>query len=70
VLALKDFEETKAFASNVLHDVEYEIALLNRTYNNYIKHGAVNAAAELKEVIDLKTQELEAENWVFKMTFN
>ena len=66
----RSFEETKQLASDTLNDMNHEVAVLTRTYNNYIKHGAVNAAAELQEIIASKTQDIEAEEWVFSMAFN
>lgn len=65
-----DYEVARQAASDTLSDMEHEIAVLNRAYRNYVKHDAVNAAAELKELIDGKTQELDAENCVFGMAFN
>lgn len=64
------FEETKQFASNNLDDMSRELARLTRTYNNYLKHGAVNAAAELLPELEWRERDIEAEESNFTMTFN
>lgn len=64
------FEETKQFASNNLDDMSRELARLTRTYNNYLKHGAANAAAELLPELEWRERDIEAEESNFTMTFN
>ena len=65
----RSFEETKDRASEALCDMDHELAVLQRTHRNYIKHGAVNAAAELEEIIHDKEMEIESEECLFEQTF-
>lgn len=66
---MKTFEETKQMASDNLCDMERERSLLSRTYRNYARHGAVNAAAELLEKIEALEIDIACETQVFRMAF-
>lgn len=66
---MKTFAENKQMASDALCDMEYELALLCRAHRNYIRHGAVNAAAELTENIDALENGIACETESFRMAF-
>ena len=66
---MKTFEETKQMASDTLCDMERELSLLSRTYRNYARHGAVNAAAECLEKIETLEGDIACESELFRMAF-
>lgn len=66
---MKTFEETKQMASDNLNDMEHELSLLYRTYRNYAKHGAMNAAAELHKKIETLEGDIACESELFRMAF-
>ena len=66
---MKTFEEAKQMASDNLSDMERELALLSRTYRNYTRHGAVNAAAELLEKMEAMETDIACETQMFRMAF-
>ena len=66
---MKTFEETKQMASDTLNDMHHELSLLSRTYRNYEKHGAVNAAAELRAQMEALENDIAAETQMFRMAF-
>ena len=63
------FEETRDQAQDTLNVMELCLARMNRTHRTYIKHGATEAAAKLKEEIDSLEQELGCERDVFRQAF-
>lgn len=66
---MNSFEETKQKASDALCDMERELSVLYRTHRNYMKHGAVNAAAELQERIEALENGIACETELFRMAF-
>ena len=66
---MKTFEETKQMASDNLCEMGRELALLSRTYRNYERHGAVNAAAECLEKIQALENDIACESQMFRMAF-
>lgn len=66
----KSYEQTKQEASAAIGDMYGELGRLRRTYNNYRRHGAVNAANNLLPEIEAKQIEIEGETHYFNMAFN
>ena len=64
------YEEQKQWASDVLGDLNLAIQQKTRLYNRCMKHGAVNAAAELAVEIEGMETELLCEQELFDLTFN
>jgi len=65
----RSFEETRQRADDNLSDMERRRARLMRTYNNYMKHGAVNAAAEMMARLEAAENEIKFEEHMYRMTF-
>lgn len=66
----RTFEETKQFASDAIDDMYRDLARVERTYNNYLRHGAVNAAAELLPEMEWRERDIQAEESHFTMAFH
>ncbi|HBR08028.1 MAG TPA: hypothetical protein DD735_03900 [Clostridiales bacterium] len=65
----RSFDETRRRADDSLSDMECQRARLMRTYNTYLKHGAVNAAAELMARIEALENEIKFEEHMYRMSF-
>lgn len=63
------FDETRRRADDNLSDMERRRARLLRTHGNYMRHGAVNAAAELMTQIEALENEIKFEEHMYRMTF-
>jgi len=66
----RSFEETRQMADETINDMERRHARMTRTYNTYVKHGAVNAAAELMTEMETLDCEIQAEQHHRRMAFN
>jgi len=66
----RSFEETRQMADEAIDGMERRLARMTRTYNNYVKHGAVNAAAELMTEMEALDCEIQAEQHHHRMAFN
>jgi hypothetical protein len=49
--------------------MERRRARLMRTYNNYMKHGAVNAAAEMMARLEASENEIKFEEHMYRLAF-
>ena len=65
----RSFEENRQMAEDALIDMEYRRLRMMRTYNNYMKHGAVNAAAELLTEMEALESDIDCEKQIYKLTF-
>jgi hypothetical protein len=65
----RSFDETRRRADDNLSDMERRRARLMRTYNNYMKHGAVNAAAEMMARIEAAENEVKFEEHMYRLAF-
>jgi len=63
-------EERKQHASDTLADMSSAIDRKRRVYNNYVKHGAENAAAGVAVEIESMEAELQFEEEMYNFTFN
>ncbi len=62
-------QDLEKFATDIIGNMEQQLAQLQRTHRRYLKHGAVNAAAELENKIDGLERAIGFENEMFRMTF-
>jgi hypothetical protein len=65
----RSFDETRRRADDNLSDMERRRARLMRTYNNYMKHGAVNAAAEMMARLEASENEIKFEEHMYRLAF-
>ena len=56
--------------ADCIQDMGRQLAQMNRTYNNYIKHGAVNAAGDLLEEIGNLESSIQCGDEVYRMAFH
>ena len=63
-------EEKKQYASDILGDMSLALERKRRIYNNCVKRGAVDAAADLAAEIVGMEAELQCAHEVFDLTFN
>lgn len=65
----RSFEDTRRRADDSLSGMERRRTRLMRTHDNYMRHGAVNAAAELMARIEAMENEIKFEEHMYRMTF-
>lgn len=65
----RSFEETRQRAADTLDDMRQRQTQLERKYINCVKHGAVDAAAEVLAQIESLETEIECEDEMFRQTF-
>lgn len=65
----RSFEETRQIADESLYDMHTQLARMTRTYNNYLLHGAVNAAEELACKMDDLERDILFEEDMYKLAF-
>ena len=63
------FDESRQMAADNISDMERQLSRMMRTYNNYIKHNAVNAAAELMVEIESLECGIACEEDMFRLAF-
>jgi hypothetical protein len=64
------YDEQKQWASDVLDDMRLALQRKRRIRTNYIKHGAVEAAAEMAEEIAKMEEELRHEQELFDLKYS
>jgi len=65
----RPFEENRELAAGAIDDMYLQLSRMARTYNNYIDHGAVNAAAQLHEEMEDLGRDILAEEEIYRMAF-
>ena len=65
----RSFEESRQMASDNLSEMERRLAIMTRTHNRYLNHGAVNAAAELQAEMESLERDIGFEQEVERLTF-
>ena len=65
----RSFEETRQMVADNIGDMERQLARMTRTYDKYMKHGAVNAAAELMTGIEALECEIAGEQEMYRLAF-
>ena len=65
----KSFDEARRMASDNLAEMEHQYSLMMRMYRNYVKHGAVNAAAEILEEIEALETYIDCEADMYRQAF-
>jgi hypothetical protein len=65
----RSFEENREMVGDSIQIMEQQLARMNRTYNKYIKHGAVNAAAELLIEMEALESDIQCEQYMYRMAF-
>ncbi len=65
----RPFEEIRQVAEDALDDMGRRLTLMQRTHRNYVKHGAVIAAAEPQAEMEALDQDIQFEQEAHRLTF-
>ncbi len=65
----RPFEKIRRIAEDALDEMGRRLARMQHTHRNYVKHGALNAAAELQAELEALDRDIQFEQEAHRLTF-